>query len=90
VTLPVSASTRSSAPSGAVARALHALVRGYRKVAAGRPSPCRFDPSCSSYALEALERHGAARGSWLAVRRLVRCHPWGGMGWDPVPDRKAN
>lgn len=77
-------------PSGAVARGLHALVRGYRKVAAGRPSPCRFDPSCSTYALEALERHGAARGSWLTVRRLARCHPWGGMGWDPVPDRKAN
>jgi len=75
---------------GLVARLLHLLVRGYRKVGAGRPSPCRFDPSCSTYALEALERHGAARGSWLAVRRLARCHPWGGMGWDPVPDRKAN
>lgn len=72
------------------ARVLHLLVRGYRRVAAGRASPCRFDPSCSTYALEALERHGAARGSWLAIRRLGRCHPWGGMGWDPVPDRKAN
>ena len=60
------------------------------RLAAGRPSPCRFDPSCSSYALEALERHGAARGSWLTLRRLVRCHPWGGIGWDPVPDGKAN
>ena len=57
---------------------------------AGRPSPCRYDPSCSTYALEALERHGAARGTWLTLRRLARCHPWGGMGWDPVPDRKAN
>ncbi|HEX4866691.1 MAG TPA: membrane protein insertion efficiency factor YidD [Acidimicrobiales bacterium] len=73
-----------------VARALHALVRAYRKVTAGRPSPCRFDPSCSSYALEAFERHGAARGLWLTTRRLARCHPWGGMGWDPVPDGKAN
>jgi putative membrane protein insertion efficiency factor len=53
-------------------------------------SPCRFDPSCSTYALEALERHGAARGSWLTIRRLGRCHPWGGMGYDPVPDGKAN
>jgi uncharacterized protein len=46
----------------------------------------RFTPSCSTYALEALEEHGAARGSWLTVRRLARCHPWGGQGWDPVPE----
>jgi len=65
-------------------------VRGYRKLTTGRPSPCRFDPSCSTYALEALERHGAARGSWLTVRRILRCHPWGGSGWDPVPEGKAN
>ncbi|MGH9275659.1 MAG: membrane protein insertion efficiency factor YidD [Acidimicrobiales bacterium] len=73
-----------------VARVLHLLVRGYRRLAAGRVSPCRFDPTCSTYALEALERHGATRGSWLTIRRLARCHPWGGMGWDPVPDGKAN
>lgn len=72
------------------ARPLHLLVRGYRRVTSGRPSPCRFDPSCSTYALEALEGHGALRGSWLTIRRLARCHPWGGLGWDPVPDRKAN
>ena len=73
-----------------ITSALQAGVRGYRAVTAGRPSPCRFDPSCSAYALEALERHGAARGSWLTVRRIARCHPWGGHGWDPVPDGKAN
>lgn len=73
-----------------VARLLHALVRLYRWLFAGRPSPCRFDPSCSTYALGALEQHGAARGSWLTLRRLARCHPWGGHGWDPVPDGKAN
>lgn len=72
------------------ARGLHLGVRAYRRLTAGRPSPCRFDPSCSTYALEALERHGAARGSWLTIRRLARCHPWGGVGWDPVPDGKAN
>ena len=71
-------------------RGLHWCVRAYQHVRAGRPSPCRFDPSCSTYALVALERHGALRGSWLAVRRIGRCHPWGGHGWDPVPEGKAN
>ena len=46
---------------------------------------CRFAPSCSEYAAEALTRHGAVRGGWLTLRRLVRCHPWGGSGYDPVP-----
>jgi len=73
-----------------VARVLHGGVRAYRRLFAGRPSPCRFDPSCSAYALEALEQHGAVRGSWLILRRLSRCHPWGGHGWDPVPEGKAN
>jgi hypothetical protein len=46
---------------------------------------CRFLPTCSAYGLEAIERHGAARGSWLTLWRLLRCHPWGGSGYDPVP-----
>jgi putative membrane protein insertion efficiency factor len=46
---------------------------------------CRFDPSCSTYAIEAVERHGAMRGGWLALRRIGRCHPFGGLGYDPVP-----
>lgn len=71
------------------ARALHALVRWYQVVRGERPSPCRFTPTCSSYALEAIEAHGARRGAWLVTRRLIRCHPWGGQGWDPVPERKA-
>jgi hypothetical protein len=47
---------------------------------------CRFYPSCSSYALEALERHGAVQGTWLATRRVCRCHPWNPGGYDPVPE----
>ena len=49
------------------------------------PKSCRFAPSCSEYAQEAIVRHGPVRGGWLALRRIVRCHPWGGSGFDPVP-----
>jgi uncharacterized protein len=79
-------SDATAAPSTA-ARSLLLGIRAYRYVRAGRPSPCRYWPSCSAYGLEAIERHGALRGGWLTVRRLGRCHPWGGHGADPVPDR---
>jgi putative membrane protein insertion efficiency factor len=70
------------------ARALSSFVRAYRALTAGRPSPCRFQPTCSSYALEALHDHGALRGGFLTVRRIGRCHPWGRYGYDPVPERR--
>ncbi|MGF1462295.1 MAG: membrane protein insertion efficiency factor YidD [Maricaulaceae bacterium] len=50
---------------------------------------CRFEPSCSTYAAEAVARHGVIRGGWLGIKRLSRCRPWGGHGYDPVPDRTA-
>jgi len=71
-------------------RALLRMVEMYQVSRAGRLSPCRFTPSCSQYAHEALEEHGAMKGSWLAARRLSRCHPLGGFGFDPVPPRRAN
>jgi uncharacterized protein len=71
------------------AQAMRTAIRTYQLARAGRPSPCRYDPSCSQYALEAIEGHGAVRGGWLAVRRVGRCHPWGGMGYDPVPNVRS-
>ena len=63
-------------------------IVGFYQVTFGRlmPPVCRYEPSCSRYAIEALQRHGALRGSWLTVRRVARCNPWGGLGYDPVPD----
>lgn len=49
------------------------------------PPACRFTPTCSAYAIEAIMKHGVIRGTWLALKRLSRCHPWGGSGYDPVP-----
>jgi hypothetical protein len=73
-----------------LARCLAGLVLLYQAV--GRPlmgGQCRFHPSCSEYALGALRTHGARRGSWLALRRVLRCHPFGGAGYDPVPPRRS-
>ena len=67
-------------------RRLVAAVRWYQVQAQGRLSPCRFTPSCSCYAVEALELHGTASGLWLTLRRLLRCRPFGPSGYDPVPD----
>lgn len=67
-------------------RVLIGAVRCYQLVLAPLlPASCRYTPSCSAYAIEALDRHGACRGTWLAVRRIARCHPFHRGGYDPVP-----
>jgi len=77
--------------TGATARALLgtsliSVIRLYQWIIAPLLGPhCRHLPTCSHYAIEAIERHGPARGGWLALRRLMRCHPWGTSGYDPVP-----
>lgn len=64
-------------------------VRFYRRfLSQALPPACRYEPSCSRYALEALNQHGGLRGAWLTLRRLSRCHPFGGSGFDPVPPRR--
>lgn len=68
------------------ARFLVALVRGYKRwISPLVPPACRFEPTCSVYAAEAIERHGAGRGAWLALKRLLRCRPGCEGGYDPVP-----
>ena len=67
---------------------LRLMIRCYQlMIAPVLGNNCRFEPSCSHYAAEAIERHGPWRGSVLAARRVLRCNPWGGGGYDPVPDR---
>lgn len=69
-----------------IAKALTLLVRGWQLGPSAVIAPtCRYSPSCSAYAIDALRQHGALKGSLLSVRRIARCHPWGGSGYDPVP-----
>lgn len=86
---PTTSARPSAAPGSSAARALSALIRAYRRATAHRVAPCRFYPSCSAYALEAVETHGAARGAWLALRRLAKCRPLGPHGIDLVPPARG-
>ena len=70
-----------------LAMLLRGLIRAYQLLLSPiLPSSCRFHPTCSQYGLEAVARHGAFKGSWLAARRILRCHPWNEGGFDPVPE----
>jgi uncharacterized protein len=69
-----------------IAKLLILIARGWQwGPSALMPDTCRYQPSCSAYAITALRRYGAAKGGWLAAKRIARCHPWGGYGPDPVP-----
>ncbi len=85
---PSSPSTGAGAPRPVTrpARVVLAAIRTYQAVRLGRPSPCRFTPTCSHYAVEAVSRHGTRRGLHLTLRRLGRCRPGGPFGSDPVPE----
>jgi uncharacterized protein len=80
-TAPIEESPRR----GPVAWLAIKLIRGYQILLAWSPPRCRFAPTCSQYALEAITEHGALKGSWFGVRRIGRCHPWNPGGFDPVP-----
>lgn len=72
-------------------RILIGAVRLYQlAISPWTPASCRFTPTCSAYAIGALQEHGALRGTWLTLRRIGRCHPWGGSGYDPVPPVRRN
>jgi putative membrane protein insertion efficiency factor len=71
-----------------IKRVLLKAIGLYQATAPMRTPRCRYMPTCSAYAVEAIELHGAARGSWLAIRRISRCHPFGSFGFDPVPEKK--
>ena len=83
--------------SSAVKAVIRALILFYQRFispllhfGAGPMGGCRFHPTCSNYVLEAVETHGVIRGCWYGICRILRCHPWGGSGYDPVPQARAN
>jgi len=73
---------------GLVGTVMRGAIRGYQFfISPILPGSCRYWPSCSAYGMTAIERHGAVRGGWMTLRRFLRCNPWGGWGYDPVPEK---
>lgn len=71
-----------------LSKILTTLVQFYRKfISPLTPATCRYEPTCSMYMLEALKIHGPFKGTWLGIKRIARCNPWGGCGYDPVPGK---
>ncbi|GAB4131625.1 MAG: membrane protein insertion efficiency factor YidD [Bacteroidia bacterium] len=69
-----------------ISKMLIGMIRFYQSAISPHFAPtCRFTPTCSSYGIEAIRKHGPVKGTWLVIRRISRCHPWGGHGHDPVP-----
>lgn len=69
-----------------ISKILIALIRFYQiAISPYLPPSCRYQPTCSTYSIEAIKKHGPIKGSWLAIKRILSCHPWGGSGYDPVP-----
>jgi uncharacterized protein len=86
--MSVSARAVVGGVGAAAVRALIFLIQVYRHMVSPlRPATCRFVPTCSQYAVDALTEHGLVRGSWLSVARLAKCGPWHQGGWDPIPER---
>ncbi len=77
-------------PQNIAQKTAHFFILGYQRAFSFREPTCRYLPSCSEYANDAIEHHGAAKGSWMTMKRLLRCHPWGDSGYDPVPGRPEN
>ncbi|MGB4654352.1 MAG: membrane protein insertion efficiency factor YidD [Bacteroidales bacterium] len=69
-----------------ISKILIALIRFYQiAISPYLPPSCRYQPTCSTYSIEAIKKYGPIKGSWLAIKRILSCHPWGGSGYDPVP-----
>jgi len=78
-------------PMGLAGTIMRGAIRGYQLfISPLLPGTCRYWPSCSAYSMTAIARHGAVKGGWLTLRRLLRCGPWGGWGYDPVPEVRGS